>query len=73
MRAMAEVAVTATVLAIAIQAATTAQLPDLLSIDWKRLPDLVDAQGFEGGSGGFQNSDGGWISHDSVVTAFGHG
>ena len=62
----------AAVLAVAAAAPAGGELPDLLSIDWKRLPDLVDAQGYEG-SGGFQNSDGGWISHDSVVTAFGHG
>ena len=36
----------------------------MLSIDWRRLPDL---------GRGFQNSDGGWVSADEVVTAFGHG
>jgi hypothetical protein len=39
-------------------------LPHLLTIDWRRLPDLAP---------GFQNSDGGWISADEVVCAFGHG
>ena len=45
-------------------------LPSMLSIDWQRLP---DAQGFMGSKDGFQNSDGGWVSADSVVAAFGHG
>lgn len=47
-------------------------LPNLLSIDWQRLPDLVDAQG-RMGSGGFQNSGGGWVTGTQVITAFGHG
>jgi hypothetical protein len=42
-------------------------LPDLLSIDWQRLPDL------EIYGSGFQNSDGGWVTPDSVVATFGHG
>ena len=42
-------------------------LPDLVVINWQRLPDL-NIYG-----SGFQNSDGGWVSRDSVVAAFGHG
>ena len=43
---------------------SSADMPIMLSIDWRRLPDL---------GRGFQNSDGGWVSADEVVTAFGHG
>eukprot|EP01043_Picozoa_sp_COSAG02_P067543 COSAG02_NODE_10896_length_1836_cov_2.047784_2_plen_78_part_00 len=38
-------------------AATARLLPHLLSIDWQRLPDLNI------GHSGFQNSDGGWVTH----------
>lgn len=44
-------------------------LPVMLQIDWRRLPD-VPAQGPE--HQGFQDSDGGWIDDDTVVTAFGY-
>jgi hypothetical protein len=42
-------------------------LPVMLTIDWQRLPDLSIF------GSGFQNSDGGWVSDDSVVVTFGHG
>jgi hypothetical protein len=42
-------------------------LPHMLSIDWQRVPDLSI------GKSGFQNSDGGWVTADEVVVAFGHG
>ena len=42
-------------------------LANILSIDWQRLPDLSVAHS------GFQNSDGGWVSSDEVIVAFGHG
>ena len=48
-------------------AATSTLLPHLLSIDWQRLPDLNI------GHSGFQNSDGGWVTPDEVIVAFGHG
>ena len=41
----------------------------LLNIDFKRLPD-GPAQGPP--KGGFQDSDGGWVSNTTVVTAFGY-
>jgi hypothetical protein len=50
---------------------SAAALPNLLTIDWQRLPDLLHTDQL--GSSGFQNSDGGWITEDSIVTAFGHG
>ena len=46
-------------------------LPTMLSIDWQRLPDMLHPAQL--GAGGFQNSDGGWVTPDTVVTAFGHG
>eukprot|EP00039_Didymoeca_costata_P022906 m.347553 g.347553 ORF g.347553 m.347553 type:complete len:465 (-) comp33266_c0_seq1:120-1514(-) len=47
------------------------QLPTLLNIDWQRLPDLLHQS--ELGLTGFQNSDGGWVNADEIVTVFGHG
>ena len=44
-------------------------LPNLLKIDWRRLPD-IPAQGPL--QQGFQDSDGSWVSDDAVVTAFGY-
>jgi hypothetical protein len=56
---------------------TAATLPTLLTIDWQRLPDVpAQGRGFAGSKfygHGFQNSDGGWLTQDIVVTAFGHG
>jgi hypothetical protein len=60
---------------------TAATLPTLLTLDWQRLPDVpAQGRGFAGGIAGskfyghgFQNSDGGWLTQDIVVTAFGHG
>ena len=55
----------------------SAVLPTLLTIDWQRLPDVpAQGHGFAGKAfygHGFQNSDGGWLTQDTVVTAFGHG
>ena len=50
---------------------SAASLPELLSIDWRRLKD-VPRQGPAGGYGGFQDSDGGWLDKDVVLTAFGY-
>ena len=50
-----------------VGAATT--LPVLLQVDWTLLPD-IPAQGPE--HQGFQDSDGGWLDDDTVVTAFGY-
>lgn len=44
-------------------------LPLLLAIDWQRLPDMPK-QG--PATSGFQDSDGGWVSNSTVVTAFGY-
>ena len=49
------------------QLAAAITMPNMLSIDWQRVPDLTI------GNSGFQNSDGGWVTADEVVVAFGHG
>jgi hypothetical protein len=58
-------------LAVMAAAATSsaANLPVMLNIDWKRLPD-IPTQGPS--HQGFQDSDGAWIDDDTVVTAFGY-
>ena len=43
-------------------------LPALLSIDWRRLPDLPQQGPLHQG---FQDSDGGVIAGDTLITAFG--
>ena len=50
-----------------VSATTQPALPHMLSIDWQRLPDLLISKS------GFQNSDGGWVSPDEAIAAFGHG
>lgn len=47
----------------------SAALPELLQIDWRRLPD-IPAQGPL--LQGFQDSDGGFLDDDIVLTAFGY-
>ena len=44
-------------------------LRTMLAIDWRRLPD-IPAQGPLGW--GFQDSDGGWVNEDEVLTSFGY-
>ena len=44
-------------------------LKKMVHIDWRRLPD-IPKQGST--KSGFQDSDGGWLSDDTVVTAFGY-
>ena len=61
--------VLATVATFPTITAGTSALPELLRVDWQRLPD-IPAQGPE--HQGFQDSDGGWINKDVVVTAFGY-
>ena len=48
---------------------TSDGLPYILQIDWRRLED-PPAQGPD--HQGWQDSDGGWVSDDTVVTAFGY-
>lgn len=45
-----------------------APLPAMLSIDWRRLPDLPQQGPLRQG---FQDSDGGVVQGDTIVTAFG--
>eukprot|EP01051_Picozoa_sp_SAG22_P016819 SAG22_NODE_2462_length_2544_cov_1.131288_1_plen_308_part_10 len=44
-------------------------LKKMVHIDWRRLPD-IPRQGST--KSGFQDSDGGWLSDDTVLTAFGY-
>ena len=52
-------------------ASVVASLPAMVQIDWRRLVD-PPRQGPAGGYGGWQDSDGGFVSEDEVVTAFGY-
>jgi hypothetical protein len=44
-------------------------LPEILSVDWRR---LEDNPGQGGAYGGFQDSDGGFLDEEVVLTAFGY-
>ena len=56
-------------LAAPLGALSATPLPIMLQVDWTRLPD-IPAQG--PAHQGFQDSDGGWIDDDTVVTSFGY-